>query len=137
MHHGAVDHLDDTQLQELRAALQTTREELLSDRARHLQEVAQLHAPDVGDGQDVAAGEASRQREAALLARHEAAVREVEAALARMDDGSYGVCEDTDEPIPFGRLRLEPATRLSVEAKEDRESRRDEDEDGGRDASAY
>jgi DnaK suppressor protein len=39
---------------------------------------------------------------------------EIEAALKRMDDGSYGVCEGTDEPIGFRRLEARPWTRFSV-----------------------
>jgi DnaK suppressor protein len=37
-------------------------------------------------------------------------------------DGTYGVCEETDEPIPVGRLRLEPTARYTVEAQEDLEA---------------
>ncbi|HET6585401.1 MAG TPA: TraR/DksA C4-type zinc finger protein, partial [Nannocystaceae bacterium] len=43
---------------------------------------------------------------------------EVSAALARMDAGTYGICEETGEPIPFERLRSEPTTRYTVEALE-------------------
>jgi DnaK suppressor protein len=39
---------------------------------------------------------------------------EIEAALQRMDTGSYGVCEGTDEPIGFRRLEARPWTRFSV-----------------------
>jgi DnaK suppressor protein len=39
---------------------------------------------------------------------------EIEAALKRFDDGSYGVCEGTDEPIGFRRLEARPWTRYSV-----------------------
>ncbi|MCA9712379.1 MAG: TraR/DksA C4-type zinc finger protein, partial [Myxococcales bacterium] len=49
---------------------------------------------------------------------HDARLREVEAALQRMDDGTYGICEETDEPIPFARLHAEPTTRYTVEALE-------------------
>jgi DnaK suppressor protein len=39
---------------------------------------------------------------------------EIEAALERMNDGSYGLCEGTDEPIGFRRLEVRPWTRFSV-----------------------
>jgi DnaK suppressor protein len=50
---------------------------------------------------------------------------EIEAALARMDDGSYGLCEGTDEPIGFRRLEARPWTRFSVGYQEqlEREAR--------------
>jgi len=45
-------------------------------------------------------------------------LREVEAALDRLERGTYGVCEETDEPIGKKRLEKMPWTRLSIEAAE-------------------
>ena len=45
-------------------------------------------------------------------------LREIEAALFRIDDGSYGICEETDEPIGKKRLQKMPWTRLSIGAAE-------------------
>ena len=47
---------------------------------------------------------------------------EIEMALARIEEGSYGVCEETEEPIEQDRLRAIPWTRLSIEGAEIRES---------------
>ena len=47
---------------------------------------------------------------------------EIETAVARIDRGNYGVCEETDEPIEIDRLRALPYTRLSIEGAELRES---------------
>ena len=47
---------------------------------------------------------------------------EIETALARIERGNYGVCEETDEPIEVERLRALPWTRLSIEGAEIRES---------------
>ncbi len=47
---------------------------------------------------------------------------EIETALARIERGNYGVCEETDEPIEIDRLRALPWTRLSIEGAEIRES---------------
>jgi DnaK suppressor protein len=60
-------------------------------------------------------------------------MREVDAALARMDDGSYGVCEETGDPIPFGRLSAEPTARFTVEAQEQLEHENDRDRTRDRD----
>jgi DnaK suppressor protein len=49
---------------------------------------------------------------------------EVQEALKRIDDGSYGICEETEEPIGFKRLSAQPWTRLSLEAQQDLEQRR-------------
>lgn len=45
-------------------------------------------------------------------------LREIEAALSRIEEGSYGLCEETDEPIGKKRLEKMPWTRLSIEAAE-------------------
>jgi DnaK suppressor protein len=45
-------------------------------------------------------------------------LREIEAALERIERGTYGVCEESDEPIGIKRLEKMPWTRLSIEAAE-------------------
>ena len=47
---------------------------------------------------------------------------EIESALARIENGSFGVCEETEESIEPERLRAIPWTRLSIEGAEIRES---------------
>ena len=47
---------------------------------------------------------------------------EIDFALARIESGSYGFCEETDEPIEAERLRAIPWTRLSIEGAEIRET---------------
>ncbi|MFZ3231262.1 MAG: TraR/DksA family transcriptional regulator [Pseudobdellovibrio sp.] len=47
---------------------------------------------------------------------------EIESALGRIDSGSFGMCEETEEPIEAERLRAIPWTRLSIEGAELRES---------------
>lgn len=47
---------------------------------------------------------------------------EIEFALARIQDGRFGICEETDEPIEIERLRVLPWTRLSIEGAEIREA---------------
>jgi len=49
-------------------------------------------------------------------------LREVEAALVRMAEGSYGVCEDGEEEIPFARLEVYPTARRCVEHQQRREA---------------
>lgn len=49
-------------------------------------------------------------------------ILEIESALARIERGTYGICEETDEPIEIERLRALPWTRLSIEGAEMREA---------------
>jgi DnaK suppressor protein len=63
--------------------------------------------------------------EAEFLSRHERLrnqLMEIENALARIENGSFGICEETDELIEPERLRAIPWTRLSIEGAEIRES---------------
>ena len=48
-------------------------------------------------------------------------LRKVEQALERIDDGSYGYCEDTGEPIGVARLKARPIATLTIDAQERRE----------------
>lgn len=63
--------------------------------------------------------------EAEALSLHErmrVQLMEIESALARIENGSFGVCEETEEVIEHDRLRAIPWTRLSIEGAEIRES---------------
>lgn len=63
--------------------------------------------------------------EAEFLSMHERLrnqLMEIESALARIENGSFGVCEETEEFIEADRLRAIPWTRLSIEGAEIRES---------------
>lgn len=117
-----MDHLSEDQITTLRAKLEAEatdlRQRIAGDRAELLQPI---NNNEPGDIEDAAAADAQRFRSKSLLDRDSARLSEVEAALARMDSGGYGVCEDTDEPIPFRRLELEPTTRFTVAAQEQRE----------------
>ena len=51
-------------------------------------------------------------------------LREVEIALQKIDEGSYGTCEETEEPIEAERLKAMPWTRFSLEGAEYKEARK-------------
>lgn len=60
-------------------------------------------------------------------------IHKIDKALARIDDGTYGYCEETGEPIGFKRLEARPIATLCIEAQErheraEREYREDDDE---------
>lgn len=122
------DHLDATQLARLRTMLDEER-----DRLRKRVGVWHDEAPEEGgDSQDLAAREAGARDEQTAKSHDLRRMAEVDAALARMDAGTYGICESSDEPIPFARLLLEPTARYTVEAQEELEAERDrEDREGG------
>jgi DnaK suppressor protein len=74
-----------------------------------------------GDEADQASEDAEVALETRLMDRDAKLLREVERALKKVEDGSYGFCEGTDEPIGYARLKLRPWTRYSVTYKEELE----------------
>jgi DnaK suppressor protein len=82
---------------------------------------------EVMTGGDEADQAADFQQKASALAMRESAlrqIREIDAAMGRIEDGTYGICEETEEPIEEERLLALPWTRLSVEGAEIRERRK-------------
>jgi len=53
---------------------------------------------------------------------------EIDAALKRMEDGTYGICEKTGKDIPYDRLKAVPYTRYSIDAKKNEETNQDPNE---------
>lgn len=116
-----MDHLTPTQIATLRAKLEAERERLANRLANDATELAATVTAEPGDIEDHAAEEAGSFTTNSLRERERLQLDEIEAALTRMYEGSYGICEDTDEPIPYRRLELEPTTRFTVAALEQRE----------------
>lgn len=72
---------------------------------------------------DRATSETDRATELRTRDRQRKLIAKIDAALARIEDGSYGFCEDTGEPIGIRRLDARPIATLSVEAQERHERR--------------
>ena len=72
---------------------------------------------------DRAATEAERQLELRTRDRQRKLIAKIDSALRRLEDGSYGFCEETGEPISLKRLEARPIATLSVEAQERHERR--------------
>ncbi len=115
-----MNHLTAAQQDTLRRRLEDERDALMRLRQQEATDAvaAAEKVPDVGDRQDAAATEAATLAHWTLADHERVRLEEVEAALRRLADGSYGVCEHTDEPIPFARLEVEPTARATVEAQE-------------------
>jgi DnaK suppressor protein len=111
-----VEHLTPAQVDQLRQALKGELSRLEA-RLRSVQGEAASAGEEV-ERQDAAAQEMRRLNAVAKSERAGGRAVEVRAALGRMRDGSYGVCEESDEDIPFARLAAEPTTRYTVEALE-------------------
>lgn len=81
---------------------------------QHLQEES-LSEPDVADRASL---ETDRSLELRTRDRERKLITKIDEALRRLEDGSYGYCEETSEPISLRRLEARPIATLSVEAQE-------------------
>jgi DnaK suppressor protein len=72
---------------------------------------------------DRAATEAERQLELRTRDRQRKLIAKIDSGLRRLEDGSYGFCEETGEPISLKRLDARPIATLSIEAQERHERR--------------
>ena len=86
---------------------------------QHLHEESSQH-PDLADR---ASSEIERAVELRARDRQRKLIAKIDAALTRLDDGTYGYCEETGEPISLKRLDARPIATLSVEAQESHERR--------------
>ena len=86
---------------------------------QHLQEDT-LQEPDLADRASV---ESERSLELRTRDRERKLLSKIDSALERLDDGSYGYCEETGEPIGLSRLDARPIATLSIEAQERHEKR--------------
>ena len=105
-----------------RAKLLAWREDILKEAKEtllHLQEENQNH-PDLADR---ASSETDRAIELRARDRQRKLIAKIDEALTRIDDGTYGYCEETGEPISLRRLEARPIATLSVEAQERHERR--------------
>ncbi|NDG84083.1 MAG: TraR/DksA family transcriptional regulator [Proteobacteria bacterium] len=75
----------------------------------------------VGDEADLASAHISQTQALNQRDKLLAKIKEIDDALARMENGTYGICEETGEPIEEKRLAAIPWTRLSLEGAEVRE----------------
>lgn len=93
------------------------RSELLDESTetiKHLQ-AESLAEPDMADRASL---EADRALELRTRDRQRKLISKIDEALLRIEDGSYGYCEETNEPIALRRLEARPIATLSVEAQE-------------------
>jgi DnaK suppressor protein len=110
------EYMNARQLAFFKARLGALRAEL-QERAQQAR--VMLQASDVlSDPNDRASLEEEHRIEQRLLDRERKYLKKVEAALARIAEGSYGYCEETGEPIGLERLLVRPTVTLCLEAQQ-------------------
>jgi DnaK suppressor protein len=105
-----------------RQKLERWKEEILRESREtleNLQEESQNH-PDMADR---ASSESDRALELRTRDRQRKLISKIDAALKRIEDNTYGYCEETGDPIGLARLDARPIATLSLEAQETHERR--------------
>ncbi len=116
----ADDYMSSRQLEFFRNLLTEERDTLLSS-ARETTLHLQVHES-TPDPADRASQEEDHTLELRVRDRERKHLHKIDQALARIEDGSYGWCEETGDPIGIGRLLARPTTTYSLEAQERHEA---------------
>jgi DnaK suppressor protein len=114
--------MNERQREYFRMKLLAWKEDILKEARhtlQHLQDENQNH-PDLADR---ASSETDRAIELRARDRQRKLIAKIEAALHRLEEGTYGYCEETGEPISIRRLEARPIATLSIEAQERHERR--------------
>lgn len=114
--------MNDKQLEYFRRKLLNWKAELLSD-TRDTIEGLQDGTRNIPDVADRASEETDRALELRTRDRQRKLVAKIDSALRRIDEGEYGYCDVTGEPISLKRLDARPIATMSLEAQERHERR--------------
>jgi DnaK suppressor protein len=116
------EFMNERQLEYFKQKLLNWKEDILRESREtlsHLQSETENH-PDLADR---ASSETDRALELRTRDRQRKLISKIDEALRRIEDGSYGYCEETGEPIGVARLDARPIATLSLEAQERHERR--------------
>jgi DnaK suppressor protein len=117
----ANSELDERFIAQQKDRLQNLKEELLRIRTGMLADERQ-RAENEGDTQpdsgDMSQEMFTREMDATIGEQVQRRLKDVDRALQKIDEGTYGICDDTGEPIPKGRLEAVPEAIRTVEAQQ-------------------
>lgn len=117
-HKDKKGYMNPIMLEYFRQKLIEWRSELLRESSETIQNTLQeteLQKPDLADR---ASAETDHALELRTRDRERKLISKINEALMRIDDGEYGYCEETGEPIGVARLEARPVATLSLEAQE-------------------
>src|SRR5690606_24861468 len=116
------EFMNERQLEYFKNKLLAWKEDILKESREtltHLQSETENH-PDIADR---ASSETDRALELRTRDRQRKLISKIDEAIRRIEDNSYGYCEETGEPIGLARLEARPIATLSLEAQERHERR--------------
>ncbi|WP_026358826.1 RNA polymerase-binding protein DksA [Aureimonas ureilytica] len=114
--------MNDRQKEYFRRKLLAWKTEILREAKETLEALATENA-NQADAADRASSETDRSIELRARDRQRKLIAKIDAAIERIDDGTYGYCEETGEPISLKRLDARPIATMTLEAQERHERR--------------
>ncbi len=114
--------MNERQREYFRRRLNRWKDEIIRESKETLQNLASDSVPHA-DLADRASSEAERANELRARDRQRKLISKIDSALRRIEEGTYGFCEDTGDPISLRRLEARPIATLSIEAQERHERR--------------
>ena len=111
------DFMNPRQKAYFRAKLEDWKNEILSGAKTTISNL-QSESDNHPDLVDRASAESDKALELRTRDRQRKLISKIDAALRRIDEGTYGYCDETGEPIGLGRLQARPTATLSLEAQE-------------------
>lgn len=115
---------NETELEYFRSIILNKREEAKNELDYLVNSIEDMRTQDEDDASssahhmgDLGSREESMDLTYRLIERNKKFIRELDRALLRIENGTYGICRATGKPIEKGRLEFAPHTRYSIEAK--------------------
>ncbi|MCU0681925.1 MAG: TraR/DksA C4-type zinc finger protein [Polyangiaceae bacterium] len=113
--------MNKAQLKKFRVLLEEKRDEIIKKAKQTLGEDMTLDVDDLPDEMDLASSEYLQSFTFRLRGREKTFLDKINKALVKLDDGTFGTCEECGEEISLRRLEARPETNLCIRCKEDQE----------------
>ncbi len=113
--------MNKVQLKKFKTLLTEKRDEIVKKAKQTLEEDMTLDANDLPDEMDLASSEYLQSFTFRLRGREKVFLDKIERALRKIEEGSFGTCEECGEEITVKRLEARPETTLCIRCKEDQE----------------
>jgi DnaK suppressor protein len=113
--------MNKAQLKKFKTMLEEKRDEIVKKAKQTLSEDMMLDANDLPDEMDLASSEYLQSFTFRLRGREKSFLDKIEKALVKIEEGTFGSCEECGEEITLKRLEARPETSLCIRCKEDQE----------------
>jgi DnaK suppressor protein len=113
--------MNKTQLKKFKTLLEQKRDDIIRRAQQTLSEDMSLDPNELPDEMDLASTEYLQSFTFRLRGREKTFLRKIQKALAKIEDGSFGLCEECEQPISLKRLEARPEAPLCIKCKEEQE----------------